>query len=481
MYNILRLGTVCNQNCIFCFNKFMKSYELSIEEAKEAVSSLSEIQKEYIIFSGGEPTLYQKLPELISYAKNLGFKIIGIQTNGLKLEDCKCLKTLADEGLNYVYISIHSSNPDVSNEITGVNGGFYKTLKALRNALDLGLYVETNYVINSKNYKDILSFVKLIGSFSERIIIEFSYALPLDNKEEDKKFLPRLSDIKPFLVEALDYCSSNGIKFRISSCSIPYCFCGNHLEGCVELKHMTGIKNRKETVPDYEHIPGMSSERRGANLWSTKRKKVVACEDCALSEVCNGIWRGYLEIYGEEEIKPILEVPKAIEKKYLGGYRQIKKEIILLDINRLDNISEIKNNSRLAFTFKEKDLNERNGEKIIQFLQGLDKKKINFHIMNPLPRCLFGLNYFKIIKKFNIPKNCTECFEKFSLNEDKRVVYCNILSNMVGPKLEYFRDENQICEYFKTFYDELKPFEKCKSCLYFLRKKCDLCNRETKK
>ena len=52
-----------------------------------------------VLFTGGEPTLVKDLIDLLKI-KNLGYKKIGIQSNGIKLVNMEYTKTLVDSGLN---------------------------------------------------------------------------------------------------------------------------------------------------------------------------------------------------------------------------------------------------------------------------------------------------------------------------------------------------------------------------------------------
>ena len=215
MYDIIRLTTKCNQNCVFCFNKNMEDYCLTLDEARGAINELSKIQKKTIIFSGGEPTLRKEIRELISYSRECGFGVIGIQTNGTPLHDIQYLKRLAKGGLNYIYFSLHSDKEDISNEITGMKNGFDKTIKGIKNALLLNIDVELNHVINTKNYEGLLDYVKYINTLSDKIKIEFSSMIPLRDKKINQKLLPKFSQVEPFLKRALDYCIDNKIEFKL--------------------------------------------------------------------------------------------------------------------------------------------------------------------------------------------------------------------------------------------------------------------------
>lgn len=130
----------------------------------------------------------------------------------------------------------------------------------------------------------------------------------------------------------------------------------------------------------------------------------------------------------------------------------------------------------ISFQLSEKDLNKGTGLAIVNFLQKLKDNKINFKIAKPLPRCLFGFEYQKMVQKFDIPKSCKDCLELFRVNKNEEIELC---IGKKGPKLKYMSDRNQIYEYFEFFHDKLEINKKCKACIWFLRKQCNgLCLME---
>lgn len=68
----------CNSRCVYCNvwqNKaFSNVQELPLEDAKELLKQCYELGVRYVDFTGGEPTLYPHLAEVIKYAKELGIK-----------------------------------------------------------------------------------------------------------------------------------------------------------------------------------------------------------------------------------------------------------------------------------------------------------------------------------------------------------------------------------------------------------------------
>lgn len=90
----------CNMRCVFCHNpdivkgKGQREESELIDFLKTRVGKLTAV-----VFSGGEPTLYKDLPDLIKYVKGMGFKT-KLDTNGTRPEVLRVL--LRDEVLNYV-------------------------------------------------------------------------------------------------------------------------------------------------------------------------------------------------------------------------------------------------------------------------------------------------------------------------------------------------------------------------------------------
>jgi hypothetical protein len=63
----------------------------------------------HIIFTGGEPTLREDLPELIQYAESLG-QVSGLLTDGLRFADPAYLETILQTGLDHIMIDFQLDN-----------------------------------------------------------------------------------------------------------------------------------------------------------------------------------------------------------------------------------------------------------------------------------------------------------------------------------------------------------------------------------
>lgn len=93
--------------------------ELSTEEWKQVLQKTFDAGIPHVIFTGGEPTLRDDLPDLIATCEELGI-VCGLLTDGLKFSDKKYMDVLLKKGLDHIMLLCQSENKD-----------FWKALKNL--------------------------------------------------------------------------------------------------------------------------------------------------------------------------------------------------------------------------------------------------------------------------------------------------------------------------------------------------------------
>lgn len=86
------------------------SRELTTDEWKAILDGAWEFGIPQITFTGGEATLRDDLPELISEAEKNG-QVCGLLTDGLKLQDKEYLSTLLQTGLDHILFLLQTDNP----------------------------------------------------------------------------------------------------------------------------------------------------------------------------------------------------------------------------------------------------------------------------------------------------------------------------------------------------------------------------------
>ncbi|MBT4512496.1 MAG: radical SAM protein [Chloroflexi bacterium] len=115
----------CNMSCPVCFASSNESEitEPTMAEIGRMLQSIIDAGGPYPLqLSGGEPTLRDDLPEIISMAKEMGFPHIQINTNGIRLaKDKDYLQRLKEARTDLIYLQFDGVSDDVYQKIRGVD------------------------------------------------------------------------------------------------------------------------------------------------------------------------------------------------------------------------------------------------------------------------------------------------------------------------------------------------------------------------
>ncbi len=159
----LALTYRCNNDCAHCYNGRPRDFgELPTEHWLRILDSLWKLGIPHVVFTGGEPTLRQDLPELIAHAEQNG-QITGLNTNGRRLRDPNYVKTLVDAGLDHVQITLESHDANIHDRMVRTHGAWKQTVAGIRNALDTPLYVMTNTTMLRENSSSLAATLELLS------------------------------------------------------------------------------------------------------------------------------------------------------------------------------------------------------------------------------------------------------------------------------------------------------------------------------
>lgn len=283
---LLRINGHCNMSCSFCFvDRTVPDFES--EQLKRDIHELHRGGARHLVLSGGEPTLHPDLADLIAEARALSFTTIEMQSNGVKCEDAAYAQRLVTAGLNKVTVSLHSTDPARSDEITRLPKAFGKTIRALHNFRALGVETQVAHVITKRNYEDLPKFFEFLAREFPPAKARLSVCLAIAQGISDLVYtwvIPRFSEIKPYVRAALDIALESDIGFggMIGQGGYPPCM----LDG--ELKY---YKNNFDNV--------FRSDDHEKQFYKAER-----CHTCSFDRYCIGVRRAYVQVYGDDEIRP---------------------------------------------------------------------------------------------------------------------------------------------------------------------------------
>lgn len=291
----LTVGYSCNSNCRFCsidprkrgINSTTTELIAKIREAKQNGFRI-------LGFGGGDPTIRKDIFLLAQAGKMVGFEAVRIQTNGIALAYYDFCKKLVEAGVNIFKISVHSHKPDISDYLTRVPKSLECVLQGIGNLQKLGVRIELSIVLTKQNYRFLPQYIdffiqKGIGSFC---IIFPIYSGNMLLCKDDVGV--KVSEAAPYIHEALDLIKAfeldKGIVFNM-----PFCYMIGYENDVVEL---AAFNTRVET-PDFI-IEDLDVDRKMGKI------KFVSCQSCKYFQKCEGVWKSYVDIYGNEEFKPII-------------------------------------------------------------------------------------------------------------------------------------------------------------------------------
>ncbi|MGD7044992.1 GTP 3',8-cyclase MoaA [Jeotgalibacillus proteolyticus] len=166
----------CNFRCSYCmpaeifgpdFAFLPKEAYLSFDEICQLVRSMAELGVEKVRLTGGEPLLRKDLHELIEklYAIE-GIQDIALTTNAMMLP--KYAEKLKAAGLQRVNVSMDAIEEDVFKKMNGRNVSTKPVLKGISAALNAGLEVKINMVVQKGVNDD--QIIPMASYFKDRNI-----------------------------------------------------------------------------------------------------------------------------------------------------------------------------------------------------------------------------------------------------------------------------------------------------------------------
>lgn len=290
----LKTGFTCNNNCYFCVQAHKKQYgNRKFEELVDFIEESGKDKYEGIVFTGGEPTIRPDILDLVKKAKENGFKLIQIQTNGRRFAYFDFCKQIISAGANEFSPALHGHIPALHDYLTRARGSFSQTVTGILNLKKLNQKVLTNSVITKSNYRHLPEIAKLLVKLDvDQFQFAFVHALGAA-KENFDSVVPRKLLVAPYLKKALDIGIKAGKQVMVEA--VPYCFLIGYESYVAEnFIPETKIYDLNVVIDSFENTRKNEGKSLGDN-----------CKKCVYYNKCEGPWREYPEKFGWKEFNPI--------------------------------------------------------------------------------------------------------------------------------------------------------------------------------
>ena len=290
----LKVGFSCNNNCRFCVQAHKRHLgDRTTDELKNEMDKGRETGCEGIVFTGGEPSIRKDIIELVKYAKDAGYKVIQLQSNGRMFSYKEFVRKLIRAGANEFSPALHGHTPEIHDYLTRSHGAFNQVVQGIRNLRELDQYILTNSVVTKVNYKYLPELAKLLVSLKvDQFQLAFIHAVG-NAWENFDSMVPRKSLVRPYMHRALDVGIEAGVGVMVEA--YPFCFMQGYEKYCAErFMPATEIRYPDLYVEDFER------DRKKSG-----KEKFPQCKLCKFDLICEGPWKEYPEKFGSSEFKPV--------------------------------------------------------------------------------------------------------------------------------------------------------------------------------
>jgi len=212
----------CNQKCIYC--NAVDSLDTSSYKKTDILKKiLSGIQKDTLVFSGGEPTLEPLLEDYIRFAKKCRYKNIVVLSNGVRLACNDYCLGLKKAGLTGVQLSVPHYDAAVFDSITSGHGHLKYLIEAARNLNSSAIDLFASVVISAFNYRALDKLAAFVHARLKIKNIIFYFIERCLNVDDNPWTVPDIRDSMPFIRKAIKYCRKHDIRHKFSGTGLPFC------------------------------------------------------------------------------------------------------------------------------------------------------------------------------------------------------------------------------------------------------------------
>jgi sulfatase maturation enzyme AslB (radical SAM superfamily) len=236
-----------------------------------------------VVLTGGEPTLHKIFLPLVERASKVHQMNVQVQTNAIRFSRTKFAETAREAGVDGLFVSYHSADPDISNTMTRAPGTHAKTVAGIRSALAAGVTVTLNCCVVRDNFESLEDHARsVVDQFVTPFpanpvqLMEYSHAETAFDVQKAKEGSIPFELARPHLHAAIRVLTEAGVATTaIGPCGYPPCL----FHGEPDLLQANIIESTFE------------SDQRG-------RAYAEVCQDCTMKPHCLGVRNEYLSQHG---------------------------------------------------------------------------------------------------------------------------------------------------------------------------------------
>ena len=290
------LVTRCSCHCAFCSEAHrMKAFHDEGFGWDEAIAVLEKYAGEgfnHLNVTGGEPTLFPRLPELLAAARSMGYTTY-MASNGTRTRKPEYFARIAPV-LNEICFSVHGIDAGTHDGLTGLPSSHAGLMRTLDFAADAGLRLFFNIVAVRDNADQIPAIVALAADRGVEGILVSNLAPEGMGLESYGDLSIRLGQWSSIAAEAKKAIAGTTSVLRFFG--VPMCALGNARTMSNDLYF-----DPRLTI-ERIRIPGKGLGIVAVRSFNPHRERsyTPACASCGYRNMCGGVFAAYLNTFPQD-------------------------------------------------------------------------------------------------------------------------------------------------------------------------------------
>lgn len=293
----IHINDLCNSKCVFCVvdAPSCETNSVSFEKIKNFLAVNKDDNFKVVNLHGGEPSIHPQFFDVIRTINDFGYEEIHLQTNAITLSDKEFTTKVVENGVKLVIISLHGFTEQQHEIHTRVTGSFNKTITAIKNLKELNVKLRINTVVTKHNFESLPDIVDLVTQLKIDHL-NISNLHPVGSTlQMSENIIVNLQTLKYKLNQMAD--NINYCQIPVTFEGFPYCILPSNFRlKCVEsTDRLVRMLIWDKVIDDY------------SSFMNTLRTHGEECSKCTQKGKCGGVYPEYIDVYGWEGIKTIVE------------------------------------------------------------------------------------------------------------------------------------------------------------------------------
>ena len=188
-YEVTRACDLACKHCRACAQPIPHPNQLTNTQSKQLLEQFAAFpHKPVLVFTGGDPLKRPDINDLVKHAVDNGL-VTAMTPSATPLVPPEALQGLKDAGLSRFALSIDSCDPDIHDAFRGVPGSFDRTIEIFHNARQIGLPLQVNTTITSRNVHQVDAMADMMAELGITLWSVF-FLIPVGRGRSEERILP---------------------------------------------------------------------------------------------------------------------------------------------------------------------------------------------------------------------------------------------------------------------------------------------------